>query len=279
MERLLNFVYQYRAFFTFLLLELFCAWMVVENNQYQSTKFFNSSNRLAANIIGVSQSVREYFSLRVINSTLAEENARLRTQLERRNQSLYSLEVREIKDPAIINRFEYVSAKVVNNSTSLFKNYITINQGRNAGIEPGMAVISADGAIGKVKSVSEHYSVLISLLNIDENVSSIIKRTQHFGTVKWDGTNPRIINLMYVPRHVQPVVGDTIVTSGYNAIFPSGVLVGVISEVNLKEEALFYDIKVELAQDFGKLAFVDVVKSNLKNERDSLELKTIGEPK
>jgi rod shape-determining protein MreC len=279
MERLLNFVYQYRAFFTFLFLELLCAWMIVENNQYQSTKFFNSSNKLAANIIGISQGVREYFSLRMTNSILAEENARLRTQLEKRNQSLYKLEVREIKDPAIINRFEYVSAKVVNNSTNFFKNYITINQGRNAGITPGMAVISSDGAVGKVKSVSDHYSVLISLLNIDENVSSVIKRTHHFGTAKWDGTNPRQINLMYVPRHVKPLVGDTVVTSGYNAIFPEGVLVGVIKEVNLKEEALFYDIKVELAQDFGKLTFVEIVKSNLKHERDSLETKTIGEPK
>ena len=88
MERLLNFVYQYRAFFTFLVLELFCAWMVVENNQYQSTKFFNSSNQLAANIIGFSHGVREYFSLRSINDELADENAKLRTQLDKSNQTL-----------------------------------------------------------------------------------------------------------------------------------------------------------------------------------------------
>lgn len=279
MERLLNFVYQYRAFFTFLVLELFCAWLIVENNQYQSTKFFNSSNRLAANIIGFSQGVREYFSLRRINNELSEENAALRTKLEQRNQSLYSLDVREIKDPEIINRYTYVGAKVVNNSVYLFKNYITINKGEDAGIKPGMAVISAAGAVGKVKSVSKHYSVLISLLNVDEQVSSVIKRTQHFGTVQWEGSDPRIINLKYIPRHVQPAVGDTVVTSGYNAVFPEGVLVGVIKEMNLKEEALFYDIKVELAQDFGKLAFVDIVKSNLKQEKDSLERKTIGEPK
>jgi rod shape-determining protein MreC len=279
MERLLNFVYSYRAFFTFLLLELFCAWLIVENNQYQSTRFFNSSNRLAANIIGLSQGVREYFSLRQINSSLAEENALLRTQLEKRNQSIYSLDVREIKDPALINRFEYVSAKVLNNSTNLFKNYITINKGTNEGLEPGMAVISGEGAVGKVKSVSEHYAVLISLLNIDENVSSVIKRTQYIGTSKWNGTDPRFINLMYVPRHALPVVGDTVVTSGYNAVFPEGIRVGIIKEVNLKEEALFWDIKVELAQDFAKLAFVEVVKSYMKAEKDSLELKTIGEPK
>ncbi len=279
MDSLLKFFYDNRAFFTFLTLELFCAFLIVQNNQYQSASYFNSSNRLVANINGFSQGMREYFSLLDINKEVADENARLRRKLEQRNQSIYSLETREIKDVAIINRFDYVSAKVVNNTTSFFKNFITINKGKDAGIEPGMAAISSAGAVGKVKSVSDHYSVLISLLNIDEQVSSIIKRTQNFGTVQWDGGDPRFANLKYIPRHVKPLAGDTIVTSGYNAVFPEGVLVGIIREVKLKEEAPFYDLKVELAQDFTKLAFVEIVKSNLKNEMDSLELKTIGEPK
>ena len=279
MDRLLRFFYEYRAFFTFLFLELICGWLIVQNNQYQSASFFNSSNRVAVNIVGFSNGVREYFSLRDINTNLADENAVLRTKLEQRNQSLYLFEVREINDPAIINRFEYVSAKVVNNTTSLFKNYITINKGKDSGIEPGMAAISSAGVVGKVKSVSEHYSVIISLLNIDEHVSSVIKRTQNFGTVQWDGGNARFANLLYIPRHVKPLVGDTIVTSGYNAVFPQGVMVGVIREVKLKEEAPFYDLKLELSQDFTKLAFVEIVKSNLKLEKDSLELKTIGDPK
>ena len=135
MNRLFGFFYDNRAFFTFLILELMCAWLIVQNNQYQSASYFNSSNKLAANILGFSNGVREYFSLRVINRELADENATLRTKLEQRNQSLYSLEVREIKDPAIVNRYEYVSAKVVNNTTSLFKNYITINRGEDAGID------------------------------------------------------------------------------------------------------------------------------------------------
>src|SRR5258708_38225161 len=128
MERLLNFAYQYRAFFTFLALELFCAWLIIENNRYQSTKFFNSSNRIAANIIGFSPGVKEYFSLRQINSGLAQENAALRKKLEQRNQSLYTLETRELKDPLIINRFDFVSAKVINNSVDLFNNFTTINK-------------------------------------------------------------------------------------------------------------------------------------------------------
>ncbi len=278
MDRLLAFLFQYRAFFTFLFLELFCAWLVVQNNQYQSTRYFNTASGLAANIIKFSQGVREYLSLQQINTTLAEENAVLRTQLEQKTQVLQYMELQPL-DSAVIKRFDYISARVINNSTQLFKNYITVDKGRLDGIEPGMAAISSNGAVGKVKSVSDHYAVLISLLNIDEQLSSAIKRTGHFGTVRWEGTNPRLANLHYIPRHVDPLVGDTIVTSGYNAVFPQSILVGTIASVNLSEEAPFYEIKVELAQDFAKLAFVEIIRSNLKSEKDSLELKTIGEVK
>ncbi|MCB0491727.1 MAG: rod shape-determining protein MreC [Cyclobacteriaceae bacterium] len=279
MERLFYFFYQYRAFFTFLALELFAAWLIVENNQYQSTKFFNSSNKLAANIIGTTQGIKEYFSLRKINAELAGENAQLRTRLEQRNQSLYTLEIREVDDPKIINRFDFVSAKVINNSVERFKNYITIDKGALDGISPGMAVISAAGAVGKVKSVSDHYAVLISLLNTDEFTSSMIKRTNHFGSINWDGKDPLYSQLNFIPRHANPVVGDTVVTSGFNAVFPEGVLVGIIEEVSLGPEAQFYDLKVKLAQDFSSLAFVEIVRSNLLEEKDSLEQVTIGESK
>ena len=279
MERLFYFFYQYRAFFTFLALELFAAWLIVENNQYQSTKFFFFFNKLAANIIGTTQGIKEYFSLRKINAELAGENAQLRTRLEQRNQSLYTLEIREVDDPKIINRFDFVSAKVINNSVERFKNYITIDKGALDGISPGMAVISAAGAVGKVKSVSDHYAVLISLLNTDEFTSSMIKRTNHFGSINWDGKDPLYSQLNFIPRHANPVVGDTVVTSGFNAVFPEGVLVGIIEEVSLGPEAQFYDLKVKLAQDFSSLAFVEIVRSNLLEEKDSLEQVTIGESK
>lgn len=271
MQRLLNFFYEYRAFFTFLVLELICASLLVRNNQYQSTVYFNTSNRLVANMIGFSQSTREYFSLRKTNEELSQENAQLRMLVELNNQNAGSL---HLKFDSLV-RYDFISAKVIDNSVSNFKNYITINRGEDMGIRPGMAAISSFGAVGKVKAVSEHFSVLISLLNIDEQVSSVLKRTGSFGTVQWDGTDPRMINLLYVPRHVRPIVGDTVATSGYNAVFPEGVLIGIVRGVKLKEEAPFYDIRVELAQDFRRLAFVKIVKSELKNEIDSLEAITI----
>ncbi len=272
MQRLLNFLYEYRAFFTFLLLEFLSAWMLVQNNDFQSTAYFNTANGLAANIIGFSQKASAYFSLGDVNTELSRENAQLKTVLELQRQ--HSRNPFAVQDTVI--RYEFTSAKVINSSVAQFKNFITINRGKDAGIQPGMAAISTFGAVGKVKAVSEHFAVLISILNIDEQVSSVLKRTGSIGTVQWDGTDPRMVNLLYIPRHVVPQAGDTVATSGYNAVFPDGVLIGIVKDVRLREEAPFYDIKVELAQDFTRLSYLKIVKSRLKDELDSLEVATKG---
>lgn len=275
MERLFIFLYQYRAFFTFLILEVVCAWLVIENNQYQSARFFNSSNSAVASLNNFSQGVREYFLLRNINSTLAEENAMLRSKLEAYKQLQFvsgnknSMDSVRL-DSTVIGQFDFISAKVVSNTVNRFTNFLTINKGSLDSIAPGMAVISSLGAVGKVRSVSKHFSVVTSILHIDVRVSAILKRTGHFGTIQWDGHDPDFVKLEYVPRHVNPVKGDTIVTSGYNAVYPEGILIGVIDEVKLKDEALFYDLKVKLIQDFRKLSYVEVVKNHLKHEQDSV---------
>jgi rod shape-determining protein MreC len=145
------------------------------------------------------------------------------------------------------------------------------------GIKPGMAAISSVGAVGKVKSVSNNFSVLISLLHTDEMVSCVIKNKDYFGTAQWDGFDSRYTTLRYIPRHANPAVGDTVITSGYNVVFPQGVLIGVIHNATLNEESPFWEIQVSLAQDFSKLSFIELVKSNLKSERDSLVNITVGE--
>src|SRR5258707_2238571 len=182
MERLFNFLYTYRAFFTFILLEFFCSWLIIQNNQYQGTKYFNTSNSVVASINSTEDGIREYFSLRDINEVLSKENVSLRNSLEERNQLLYLFKLNQT-DSTFRKRFDYVNAKVVNNSTKYYKNFITIDRGTDVGIRPGMAVISSAGAVGKVKSVSAHYAILISLLNIHDQNSSVIKRTGHFGTI------------------------------------------------------------------------------------------------
>jgi rod shape-determining protein MreC len=270
MQRLFLFFYQYRAFFTFLILELICAWLIIGNNPYQGARFFNSSNGLVASMNNVSHGVREYFLLRQINSTLAEENAQLRSKFEALNQRQYISSLPAITDSTAVNQFDFVSAKVVSNTVNRFTNFLTINKGSQDEVEPGMAVISPLGAVGKVRTVSRHYSVVTSILHVDVQISALLKSTGHFGTIQWDGINPDFVKLKYIPRHVEVSKGDSVLTSGYNAIFPEGIMVGLIDEVLLTDE-LFYDLTVKLSQDFRKLSYVEVVKNSMKHELDSLE--------
>ncbi len=271
MDRLLYFFYAYRAFFTFLILEIFCAWLIIENNQYQGAKFFNSSNQLVAGIITLSNSTKDFFSLREVNRILAEENASLQEQMAAETLKNIKPYYLEELDSAFINQYEFISARVVNSTTRMFKNHLTINKGSKEGIKPGMAVISTHGVVGKIKTVSTHFSVVTSVLHTDVMVSSRLQRTGNVGTVQWDGYHAGFADLKFIPRHVQVKPGDAVVTSGFNAVFPEGILIGKVEEISLTDEAVFYDIKISLAQDFTNPGYVYVVKNNLLEELEMLE--------
>jgi rod shape-determining protein MreC len=271
MDRLLYFFYNYRAFFTFLLIQLFCAWLVIENNHYQGAKFFNSSNRMVAGMLSFSNSVSDFFYLRETSKILAEENAMLREQLDRNKLNQEFVRPLLVDDSISKKHYEFISAKVVNNTTRKFKNFITINKGSNDGVEAGMAVISSLGVVGKVKSVSPNFAVVTSVLHTDVMVSSRIKRTGHVGTTQWDGYDPSLSYLKFIPRHVKVQPGDTIITSGFNAVFPENIMIGSIKEISITDEAVFYDLKISLSQDFDKLAYVYVIKYNLFDEVQQLE--------
>ena len=222
-------------------------------------------------MLATSRGVEDYFNLKEVNQDLAAENASLRKQIEQYHQSLYNINVRQNQDAELLQKYEYIPAKVIKNSTRRFENYITVNKGSKHGIEPGMGVIDQNGVVGKVKNVSRNFSVIISVLHGNSLISSKIKRTKDLCTIKWDGKNYQEVNLLYLPRHVQLQVGDTVVTSGYNAIFPEEVPVGIIESYEISEDALFYNVKVKLITDLNRLSYVYLVKNNMKIEQDSLE--------
>lgn len=245
--------------------------MVVTYNRYQGAAFFNSSSTAVATIITVSDNVSNYFSLSQSNLVLAEENAMLRTQISRLGTGGIIPELEIIVPSDTTMQYEYIPARVVNNTVRLFKNHITINRGSYHGIEPGMGVVSSSGVIGKVKTVSGKFAVITSLLHNDVMVSSKVKRTGDLATTRWDGIAPHKAQLHYLPRHTAPLVGDTIITSGYNAIFPEGIIIGMISETSLTENDVFHNIQMELSSDFNKIGFVYIIKNALLEEQIELE--------
>lgn len=270
MQRLFLFLYQYRAFFLFVLLEVLSTWCIIANNPYQGAAFFNSSNYMAASILDTRRDISDYFGLKDVNKELARENAWLRKRLLMIEDS-----IPDHPDSTFDARFTYQPARVINNSVHRATNFITIDKGTEDGIVHDMAVINSNGIVGKVKAVSRHYATITSLLHPDLYVSSIIQGSGNLCSVKWGGKNPTKANLLYVPRHLKVKKGDTVITSGYNAIFPPGIPIGVICDVNIEKDATFYNIQIDLATNFSQLAYVYVIKDHAKQEIDSLEENTV----
>lgn len=254
----------------FLLLEAVCTWFIVTNNNYQNASFFNSSNRIVGNILSTRNAATSFLSLNKVNKNLVEENAKLRlqlTELERKfSESPHTLS----KRPAAIDSvFTTVGAKVIKNSTRQAKNYLTINKGSSNGIKPGMAVINSDGIVGKIKSVSDHFATVTSILNPEVQTSSLILKNKTLCTTKWEGQDPYKASVLFVPRHVSVEVGDSIVTSGFNAVYPRGIPIGIVKEVNMGQD--FYNIGIDFIPIYSQLDYVYVISNNLKSEKDLLE--------
>ncbi len=271
MYQLLKLIHSYRAFLVFLFIEFVCFWLLVRSNPYHSAAYFHTSSSIIGSIYQTRKNITQYFNLPAVNEELANDNARLREVI---SKSQVPIVVNSTMDSLKLTRAEYdygfLSAKVINNSTQLNHNFLTINKGRANGVQPGMGVISAEGIVGKVMSVSNNFATISSLLNTDVYVSALIKRTGNFGSIHWDAQDPLTTKLMYIPSHIELVKGDTVVTSGYNSIFPENITIGFIDEFSLQTDA-FYDIDINLSNDFTRLSYVYVVRNPRKPERAELE--------
>ena len=213
--------------------------------------------------------MKNYFYLRKINQELANENNLLLNQLDYYKQ-LVANNPAESADAQPGRKYTYIPARVINNSINKQYNYISINKGSHHGVQPEMAVISSNGVVGVVLAVSGNFSTIISLLNRDFRISAKIKKNNYYGSLSWKGTDHYTAELSEIPYHVDVQVGDTIVTSGYSAIFPEGILLGVISSYNI-EESNFYQIEVELSVDYKNLVNVNVIRNLLRDEQTDLE--------
>lgn len=265
MQRLLDFLYQQREIAVFIGLEIVSAWLLINFNNRYNASFLNSSNEASASLTQTSNNIGDYFQLTEVNEQLMLENAQLQ-------QELRMLRTEKASFLDTIDQFRVIGARVINNTFDRSANFVTISAGRNDSVEVGMGVISSFGVVGQVKSVTNNFATVYSLLHPKLLVSSMLKRTDTKCTVQWDQVDYETASLKYIPRHIKIKKGDSIVTSGFNSVFPDDILIGVVDEFNLEEHMTFYEAKIKLSTDFTSLYYVFVIKDLLRTEKDSLDV-------
>ncbi|GAB4240512.1 MAG: rod shape-determining protein MreC [Ekhidna sp.] len=263
MQRLLDFLYQQREIGIFLGLEILSVWLLISYNNRYNASFFNSSNELAANVTQTSTNVRNYFELTKINQQLMRENAALQ-------QEIRQLRTQKSAFEDTLGQYQVIGAQVISNTFDRSENFITISAGKKDSVQVGMGVISAFGVVGQVKSVSQNFATIYSVLHPKLLISSKVKRTATKCTVQWDQVDYAHAGLKYIPRHINLKKGDSIVTSGFNSVFPENILIGIVEDIHLEEHMTFFEASIKLATDFTSLYQVFVIKDLLKQEKDSL---------
>jgi len=274
MRSLLNFLLRFKTLILFLILEAVALGMIFSSHDYHHTVFYGVARNVSGFVAKRIEKGTYYFRLRRVNEELVAENIMLRNRLEALasdSQEIFS----EVRDTLKAINYTCLNARVINNSINKQKNFITIDKGSKHGVARGMGVASSSGVVGVVVGVSGNYSLVMSLLNTDFRLSASIARNNYFGSLAWDGINYRRARLSEIPHHVQINEGDTIVTSGFSAIFPAGLVAGTLTGEQ-KKGGDFVSLQVLLSVDFKKLTNVYVIGNLTRDERESLE-KEVGQ--
>lgn len=273
MRNILNFIIRYSKWFVFTFYVLMSCILLVDNNIYQQSVYLTSANGFTGGVYGIWSQVAGYFHLKTINESLQASNADLQNQVLNLKSQIAELKIHRddtLMNPQDRQRFDYVSAAVINNNTRHPRNYFTINRGRLDGIKPGMGVVDQNGVVGIVNVTGDHMSRVISLLNETQRFSVKLKGSSFIGSLNWKGRDATIGYVEEIPRHAVYKTGDTIVTSGYSTTFPEGIPVGVVLNRVHSNDDSFFTFKVKLISDFKALSSIRVIKDVYKSEIDSL---------
>ena len=289
MQQIIDFIIRKKDVVVYLILLIFSLTLVFNSNYFHKSKVLIFSNSIANYSTENFNYLNEYFELKKINSSLLEENLVLKNQLEKINKNI------SLDSLTNIN-FSYKNAKVISNNLSSFKNRLVINKGIKDGLKTEMGVISSDGIVGIIDNTTKRYSSIMSILNIEMKINAKVKRTEHFGTLEWDGFDTRHLTLNDISETAKIKVGDSIITGGMSLIFPEGINIGTVSKIinqnethsntkdsafniNIKDDSIidlnirenYLNIEVKLHNDMSNLNNVYIIESFNKKEFQKLK--------
>ena len=272
MHNLLGFLVKYCHWFLFAILELVCFILLFRFNSYQGSVWFTSANAVAGKVYEWDSKVISYLNLTTLNEQLTRRNIMLEQRARQLSEKIEQLT--GSRDTLVAGldsaAFKLIPARVVGNSVDRRDNLITIDKGRADGIRENMGVACGLGLVGIVYLVSDHYSVVIPVLNSHSNISVAIRNRNYFGYLRWDGKASNEAYVDDIPRHAKFKKGDSVVTSGYSFVFPPGIAVGKITNIYNSADGMSYMLKIKLYTDFARLRDVSVIDDYEMSEKMQL---------
>lgn len=245
--------------------------LTFNNLNFHKSKYVNSANAVTGGFYSKVSNISEYLHLKTENEILAKENSHLKNLLEKNISTLFISDSTVVDSIKYLQTYTYTCAKIIKNDYTKAFNFLTINKGRDQGIYKEMAVINGKGIIGITDNASNGYTRVQSILNKNSQINARLKNGNYFGSLEWDGKDYNIVQLKDIPRQAPLKIGDTIETGGKSTIFPEGILIGTVLQINQGNTA-DNKIDIKLFNDMSNLGYIYVVKNLDKKEIQSLEI-------
>lgn len=248
--------------------------MLFRFSLYHQSVWITQSNAFVGRVLAMESDFYDYLNLKSMNQELVRENLALQ-----HSNNLLRDKVKDLShDTTYVERLmmkhldtlSLIPAQVVNNSIHLRNNIITLNKGRLDGVRDEMGVVCGTGIVGIVYDASDHFSLVLPILNSHSSISCRLRGTDYFGQLVWKGGSALDAYLQDIPRHAKFCIGDIIETSGYSSVFPAGIFVGKVSQVLNSKDGLSYELKVRLSCDMASLRDVCIIDNPYKEELDTL---------
>ena len=269
MQILIRILAKNKYVFYFFFLAFISFISIFNNNPYYSSSYFNSSNYIIGKIFQTRSSIVSYFNLNKINNEIMNENFFLKKKLLSIKRSQYNYQ--DSLNNLNYDNYKIINAKIINNSVHKKNNYFTLDKGEQDGVKVDQAVLGFNGVVGKIHSVSSNFSIGHSLLSSKLIIPSSIGESKIISSTTWFGDNPEILNVLYVPKHLNINKGDTVYTSSFESIFPERIPISIIIKVDKNSNSNFQEIKSYPIENFYSIYNVYLVENKMKNEQKLLE--------
>jgi rod shape-determining protein MreC len=233
-----------------------------------------ASGNLQTNSNFLAQGVRSVLKYYVFLVNAAKKNELLEKEVEEAKQRLVQFQEVEAANRRLASVLDFkstlsvktVPARVIAQDISPDFLGLRIDRGSRDGVQVGMGVIHPSGVVGTIYRVSDHFSEVITLADPASSIDAVIQRSRARGIVAGEAKS-LLCKLKYMDRLEDVSQDDAVVSTHFKGIFPSGLLIGHVSEVTSTPNGILQNITVKTAVDIYRLEEVLVVISSVQSTK------------
>ena len=217
-------------------------------------------------LVNAGQLRADYEQLQVENMQLQYQISQLQEEARENERLTALLDARSRYDT-----LDPIYAKVIAKDAGRWFDMFSINRGQLSGVSRGMAVISADGLVGRVYEAGLNYAKVVCIINADSAVSCLIERTRDNGILRGQlsaASDDDACRMYYVPSVNDIIPGDSVVSSGLDGVYPKGLVIGTVTEVSRQSDTSDQYLLVKPAADFQHLEEVLVLQTVIETDNE-----------